>query len=141
MSDDPTEAEQAVVKRVCEAVRVWAQATGNGAVLRAANVDIPKSGLMYRLLYLGESLRTTPCPYHKRHMDTSLWELRGVGCCDGRGWLENDPDAIARRREFTLRLLKDGDWQGGVLAQARDARILYGQLPEDYMAQVFGGGR
>lgn len=48
-------------------------------------IAIEKSNLLYRLLYLGESLRIAPCPQHKGH-----WSGDFGSClygCGMTGWL------------------------------------------------------
>ena len=58
--------------------------------------SIPKSGLMARLLYLGEELRTEMCPDHNGKMDTAIWCGGSPACphgCQGSGWLPNKPKA------------------------------------------------
>jgi hypothetical protein len=58
--------------------------------LRTVDVMISKSNLLYRLLYLGEELRTEMCPEHKgkQHMGVLL----NNSCeCNGTGWLPNAP--------------------------------------------------
>ena len=56
---------------------------------------IAKSCLLKRLIYLGEPLRTRPCPLHKGHWAGCFGERcphgcdRGCGCTTG--WLPNDP--------------------------------------------------
>lgn len=123
---------------VCEAVRTWADASEQGfEVKRALNVSISKSGLMFRLLFWGEQLRTERCEYHKGKMDTGLWILGGLGCCDGSGWLEHDVTRREERKAHTLKMFSDPHWGDG---QHHDVkwRIESGEFPADYMERVFG---
>jgi hypothetical protein len=67
------------VERYCEALRAWANAVeeaverdptneelkGKNERIRAVRLDISKSNMLYRLLYLGEPVRTEMCPVHK----------------------------------------------------------------------------
>ena len=59
--------------------------------------DIRKSGLLSRILYAGEKLRTRKCPYHEGHMDCGQWVgagKRDPSCkCDGSGWIAEEKDA------------------------------------------------
>lgn len=52
--------------------------------------DISKSGLLARLIYGGEKLRTVMCPVHRGEMDTAMWIGASPACkhgCQGTGWL------------------------------------------------------
>lgn len=54
-------------------------------------IDIRKSNLLYRLIYLGESLRQRPCPVHHGrwyglHPDTCPHD------CGHTGWLPNEEE-------------------------------------------------
>lgn len=54
--------------------------------------DIHKSGLLFRLLYLGEELRTEMCPTHQGNMEIQIWvgfPNAGTCECNGTGWLPN----------------------------------------------------
>lgn len=42
-------------------------------VLQGAEIDIRKSNLLYRLIYLGEQLRTEKCPRHKGRWSGYGW--------------------------------------------------------------------
>lgn len=58
--------------------------------LRHIMMDINKSSLLFRMLYLGEELRTEICPAHKGTMDVQVWVgFPGAGscACGGTGWL------------------------------------------------------
>lgn len=112
----------------CEAVSAWmrciekaneepraehesAQGSEYWALLRRIEMDISKSGLLWRLLYLGEKVRAKKCPQHNGHMNLALWVdggaspvmqmaiidgvateiIRRDGCphgCGGTGWLK-----------------------------------------------------
>ena len=105
------------LSRVCEALKSWAKCIranqkpplileGRGAegqhgnryadVLNKIALDVEKSGLLYRLLFLGEKVRTRMCPTHKGHMSTSIWcNVSDETCeCQGSGWLPNGPDDV-----------------------------------------------
>lgn len=86
---------------VCDAIVDWARCIQQGDTEHGKEytqhldhiiMDIRKSGLMNRLVYWGEKVRTEKCPVHQGKMDTCLWAL-GVspipdGClCDGSGWI------------------------------------------------------
>ena len=74
------------LRTYCAAFHTWARAVEEGAEREKAlggrktsdlqemsrrienvRLDIVKSNLLYRLLYLGEKLRTEMCPIHKGH--------------------------------------------------------------------------
>lgn len=93
------------LRRVCDAFDQWVRAVRennremyDGALKGASSIrlSISKSGLLFRLLYRGESVRTEKCPYHKGSMSSGQWALGGEvpeGCkCDGSGWV---PEAKA----------------------------------------------
>ena len=73
-------------------------------LLRSVEIDIRKSGMLYRMLYLGEKLRTKKCPVHKGKMDTGMWTLRqGEVCaCQGSGWLPEPEDVPAPPPDIDL---------------------------------------
>lgn len=94
--------------RFCNAISVWfrciernntdpelskgcCQGNEYYGVLRWVEIDIQKSNLLRRMLYLREPLRTEMCPIHKGHWNaTAMFE----GCphdCDGTGWLRPRP--------------------------------------------------
>lgn len=96
--------------RVCNAIYDWAEALRDLAKRTKADgrtqhqgsayldhlshitMDINKSGLLFRLLYLGDELRTDMCPTHNGHMNISMWcgnPAAGNCECDGTGWLPN----------------------------------------------------
>ena len=96
------------IKKYCAAIETWMDAIRDGVRRRTdhpeyqhgfdyhnhlshISLDIQKSGLLARLLYAGEELRTEMCPVHQGHMDTALWcGFPDVpeGCkCDGSGWI------------------------------------------------------
>jgi len=58
-------------------------------------LDIKKSGLLHRIFYVGEEMRTEICPTHKGRMDSSMWvgltqaQGREICECQGTGWLPN----------------------------------------------------
>lgn len=83
--------------RVCKAFDTWSRALvtegdGDPQLTKQArdlrhliHVTIPKSNLLYRLLYAGETLRTERCPEH-----AGVWvgPVTGGSCeCGGTGWL------------------------------------------------------
>lgn len=56
--------------------------------LDSAMLNIRKSNMLYRLLYLGQKLRTEECPTHK-----GRWGDIFSGCeCGGTGWLPHEDD-------------------------------------------------
>ena len=56
---------------------------------RYTEITIAKSSFLYRVLYLGEPLRTVRCPVHQGHWSgAAMFE----GCeCGGTGWLRGGP--------------------------------------------------
>lgn len=66
--------------------------------IRLIFIDIQKSNLLWRLIYAGEPVRTTPCPVHKgRWSGCNPPEETGCnGACifEGNvtGWLPNGPE-------------------------------------------------
>ncbi len=63
------------------------------SALRTIETNIRKSGLLARLIYAGENLRTRKCPIHKGKMDPEMWALRPGECeCQGSGWLKEPED-------------------------------------------------
>lgn len=93
----------------CEAIRTWARCIEQGVKdnpdeelqqgrayaehLDQMLTDIQKSGLLFRLIYQGESVRVAKCPYHHGRMDSSQWvgamlSPPSLLCqCDGSGWV------------------------------------------------------
>lgn len=72
--------------------------------LRGILTDIRKSGLLSRLLYDGQKLRTKMCPTHKGHMATSIWVGMGE-CpdgCEGTGWLPEPEDKPTEHKAVTV---------------------------------------
>ncbi len=61
-----------IVTSVCTAFRTWGEVTGENRW--PTEFEAIKSNLLYRLIYLGERLRTEKCPVHDGH-----W----VGCAFG----------------------------------------------------------
>lgn len=103
---------------VCDAITAWARAVEQGVretppekrqlqqgagyaeQLGHILIDIRKSGLLSRVIYNGETVRTEKCPVHQGHMDCGQWV--GLGdptCCDGSGWLETDLKIREQRLE------------------------------------------
>lgn len=103
---------------VCDAITTWARAIEQGVRETPAErrqlqqgaayaeyigrilIDIRKSGLLSRVIYNGEGVRTEKCPVHQGHMDCAQWV--GLGdptCCDGSGWLETDLKVREQRLE------------------------------------------
>lgn len=95
----------------CEAMTTWFQkmqarqneiARGDGSegsredaghyanALGRALIDIRKSNLLYRLIYLGQKLRNRPCPIHKGRWSGYTVEGCDLGCGE-TGWLPDDP--------------------------------------------------
>lgn len=85
------EAEEAAVTEESKYGLRFTQGGQYATMLSRILIDIEKSGLMYRLLYLNEDLRTEKCPEHKGEMDTQVWV--GINTCQhgcqGSGWLPN----------------------------------------------------
>lgn len=53
-------------------------------------MDINKSGLLFRLLYLGQEMRTEMCEVHQGEMSIPMWTgnpAAGHCACEGTGWL------------------------------------------------------
>lgn len=84
------------VKRYCDAIKTWAECVvakhqkGPGGstygqeyytYLRRIIVDIRKSNLLYRLIYIGEKFRPVPCPTHLG--EPCLGDCKD---CDRTGW-------------------------------------------------------
>ena len=95
------------LSRVCSALTTWSEASGDHLPLTA----IRKSNLLFRMLFLGEPLRTTPCPTHK-----GKWSgCKELGTCDCQcgwdvtGWLPNEPrteqQEIDAMREAPVRIV------------------------------------
>ena len=56
-------------------------------------LDVGKSNLLFRLLYLGEKVRTRPCPVHKGQWSGCVWQENYCQCMSGAnvtGWLPED---------------------------------------------------
>jgi hypothetical protein len=73
------------IKALCEAFRARVDDDHEAQCLLR---DIAKSCLLYRLIYAGEELRTTPCPKHKGRW--SGWSFDPCACSFGpnlTGWL------------------------------------------------------
>ncbi len=82
------------IKKYCQALETWRIAmtkreredskNDRQRTLYETWIDIRKSNLLYRLLYLGEPLRTVPCPIHR-----GRWQggLEPCTQCQGTGWL------------------------------------------------------
>jgi hypothetical protein len=119
------------VSEFCEIMRTWAYtwmkplATDNEFQKarrkeftehwRYIDGKIRKSNLLYRLLYVGEELRTEPCPKHKgrcgscvpdtvRESDGSLQKLPKVCACQYEdyvtGWLPREPEGSKQLELF-----------------------------------------
>lgn len=89
------------VSRYCKALETWAKAVQqchDGRLLEVAKhfdeiaMAIRKSNLLFRLIYLGEQIRTVPCPVHK-----GVWSgCKPDGECECMsgfnvtGWLPNE---------------------------------------------------
>lgn len=58
--------------------------------MRSLWITVKKSNLLYRLLYLNEDLRQTPCPEHQGKWSGNHWEPCPHGC-QYTGWLPNPP--------------------------------------------------
>ena len=60
-------------------------------------MQVGKSNLLWRLIYGGQTLRTTPCPTHKGVWSGCVWPKDAkdaCACMDGSnvtGWLPNAP--------------------------------------------------
>jgi len=62
--------------------------------LRNTSLHVAKSNLLARLLYVGEELRTEPCPIHKGHWSGCVWddENQCPHCMSGdniTGWVKD----------------------------------------------------
>lgn len=90
------------LREFCAALTAWAQLVGRrGAEFRSYAphlgtilVDIEKSNLLYRLLYLREKVRFRPCPEHLGKSNAGMLTGMQPPCrygCEGTGWL---PDPI-----------------------------------------------
>lgn len=83
------------IHRYCRALSTWVQVRAKAPGKRGYEAkhlhhiltDVLKSSLLYRLIYVGEPLRTAPCPEHK-----GVWSGLGtcVHGCDLTGWLPED---------------------------------------------------
>lgn len=49
--------------------------------IRSVALYVSKSNLLARLLYIGEELRTEPCPIHKGHWSGCAWEESACPYC------------------------------------------------------------
>jgi hypothetical protein len=83
--------------------------------IEAVRLDVTKSNLLYRLLYLGETFRTEPCPVHKGEWSGCVGpEQACPHCMSGinvTGWVKAEPtrtDSMLRNFEV-LYGLKPGD--------------------------------
>lgn len=92
------------VEKYCEAFRAWANAVdeavlrdptseelkGKSERIQAVRLDISKSNMLYRLLYLGEPVRTEMCPIHKGRWSGCVGPERECPHCmsgsDVTGW-------------------------------------------------------
>ena len=54
-------------------------------------VGMSKSELLGRLMR-GEEVRRRPCPKHKGKMWCGWGITADMACCDGTGWLKNEPE-------------------------------------------------
>lgn len=108
------------VSRYCEKLRAWALAVeqavkrtegsereGHRAMrerIHAVRLDITKSNLLYRLLYLDEELRTEPCPTHKGSWSGCVPPDRACPYCmsgnNVTGWI--DPNAVNRKNAMIV---------------------------------------
>ena len=92
------------IGRYCEALATWGRCieqlwasdgdeAHGAAYARHAmhiSIDITKSNLLYRLLYLGEPLRQQKCPIHSGHWSGYPNEPCPHGC-GHTGWLPEQP--------------------------------------------------
>ena len=69
-------------------------------------MDIRKSGLLSRLIYNNDVVRTEKCPIHLGKMSTGLWVIGGAECCDGSGWLEVDLEQRTKRKNAVQEFYK-----------------------------------
>jgi len=91
------------VNEYCAALEAWrnaiheAHARGEPdwdnliEAIDTVELSMKKSNLLYRLIYLGEKLRTKPCPIHKGHWSGCSPDPCPEGCSSGSditGWLE-----------------------------------------------------
>jgi hypothetical protein len=126
------------VSRVCESMMAWAQVmeenggTENGmlssglasgltpALIRQVRWAMSKSNLLYRLIYLGEPLRTEKCPTHDGRWSGCNWHMPLCDCQkirleDGRvvydanvtGWLLDGNPPIELSPRLILRRHRD----------------------------------
>jgi hypothetical protein len=87
------------VDRYCRCLETWAEVASKAGEISSDFVmqlhTVYKSNLLYRLIYLGEELRTTPCPVHKGVWSGwALSEKNNCACLSGvniTGWLPNEP--------------------------------------------------
>lgn len=126
------------VSRFCESLRAWAQVmkenggTKNGMLSSGLGsgltpelifqmiTTMTKSNLLYRLIYLGEPLRTEKCPKHDGHWSGCSWGGNPCDCqkviIDGRvvydtnvtGWLLEGNPPITGQCGSTGRVQADG---------------------------------
>lgn len=106
------------VKRYCDALRTWAECLrekydeekdkarwrsfGNIVPhLESFNLAISKSSLLFRLIYIGEKLRTKKCPIHKGRWSGLEFPadeehgIKGNECphgCNLTGWIHEEND-------------------------------------------------
>lgn len=91
------------ISKYCNAFRTWFDCMADAQIdtdnkstsefFRYLGVDISKSNLLYRLIYLGEELRTEKCPEHKGHWSGISFDNpcpHGCDVSDGNitGWLK-----------------------------------------------------
>ena len=110
------------IKKYCAALETWASIMidleGKPGRMRESNkeycnalsrmrIDIHKSNLLFRLLYLEEPLRTEECPIHKGEWNGQAQCIFGcVLGCDGSGFLKT-PEMIEKwltniRKNFVM---------------------------------------
>lgn len=71
----------APVTEICAAFDTWAEATGSKDW--PTRFQAHKSNLLYRLIYLGEPLRTEKCPVHEGRWSGCSWgDALKTGWCD-----------------------------------------------------------
>lgn len=141
------------VGRFCESLRAWGEAIRNDdstdrsgerdarlvavpALLDQLQLPMTKSNLLYRLIYLGEPLRTTKCPTHRGHWSGCSWSHPYCDCqkvifegdvgygCNVTGWLlEDNPPVTAR---CGTRSIRDAPAEG----YAQDCTLVAGHAGE-----------
>jgi hypothetical protein len=94
------------VRRFCDALRTWGRAVQDGKyrekdlvpAIDLVFLAIEKSNLLWRLLWAGEPLRSTPCPVHEGKWSGCVWPKDSkdvcpcMSGCNVTGWL---PEQIA----------------------------------------------